>query len=88
MDNSEASHSVRPVLTGSSREVHLVSLNFKVPFSVRQRFKIHAATQGMSMTELLLHLLADCDKEASAGTHARTGDGQAPLHGKDLTNSP
>jgi len=37
----------------------LVCLNFKVPMRVRQQFKICAARNNMSMTELLLKLLAD-----------------------------
>jgi hypothetical protein len=37
--------------------VDLVSLNFKVPFQVRQKFKIRAARHNMTMTELLLRLL-------------------------------
>lgn len=35
----------------------LVCLNFKVPLSVRQQFKICAARRNMTMTDLLLRLL-------------------------------
>ena len=38
----------------------LASLNFKVPLHIRSQFKIYAARRNMSMTEVLLHLLADC----------------------------
>ncbi len=38
----------------------LVCLNFKVPFRVRQQFKICAARSNLTMTELLLHLLTEC----------------------------
>jgi hypothetical protein len=37
----------------------LVCLNFKVPLRVRQQFKICAARNNMTMTELLLQLLDD-----------------------------
>lgn len=37
----------------------LVCLNFKVPLQIRKRFKIHAASQNMTMTDLLLKLLND-----------------------------
>jgi len=39
---------------------HLVCLNFKVPLRVRQNFKIYAARNNVSMTELLLRLFDDC----------------------------
>jgi hypothetical protein len=35
----------------------LVCLNFKVPLSVRQQFKICAARRNTTMTDLLLRLL-------------------------------
>jgi hypothetical protein len=41
-------------------DTSLVCLNFKVPLRVRQQLKIHAARQNMSMTELLLQLVAEC----------------------------
>ncbi len=44
----------------------LVCLNFKVPLSVRQQFKICAARHNMTMTELLLRLLDDCLRSADA----------------------
>jgi hypothetical protein len=37
----------------------LVSLNFKVPLAVRQQFKICAAKHNLTMTELLLQLMAN-----------------------------
>ena len=43
----------------TSSNTYLVCLNFKVPFQVRQQFKIYAARQDMTMTELLLKLLDD-----------------------------
>lgn len=44
----------------------LVCLNFKVPLRVRQQFKICAARDNMTMTELLLRLLDDCLRSADA----------------------
>ncbi len=40
----------------------LVCLNFKVPLRVRQQFKIYAAQNNISMTELLLQLLEPISK--------------------------
>jgi hypothetical protein len=37
----------------------LVCLNFKVPLRIRQQFKIGAARQNMTMTDLLMRLLND-----------------------------
>ena len=37
----------------------LVCLNFKVPLPLRSRFKIYAARQNKTMTEVLLELLED-----------------------------
>jgi hypothetical protein len=37
-----------------------VCLNFKVPLRIRQQFKIYAAQHNMTMTEMLLKLVADC----------------------------
>ncbi len=34
--------------------VHLVSLNFKVPFEFRRHFKTYAAREGCTMNQLLL----------------------------------
>lgn len=37
----------------------LVCLNFKVPLRIRQQFKIGAARQNITMTDLLMRLLND-----------------------------
>lgn len=37
--------------------VHLVALNFRVPFEVRQRMKSEAALHGVSMTQYLMETL-------------------------------
>ena len=44
----------------STAATPLVCLNFKVPLSVRKQFKIYAAHNNMTMTELLMRLLDDC----------------------------
>lgn len=38
----------------------LVCLNFKVPMRFRRRFKIYAAKNNMTMTEVLVHVLNQC----------------------------
>ncbi|MDB6008715.1 MAG: hypothetical protein JWL65_965 [Gammaproteobacteria bacterium] len=53
--SGEADAAGRRLGTGSP----LVCLNFKVPLRVRQQLKIHAARHNMTMTELLLQLVAD-----------------------------
>jgi hypothetical protein len=50
----------RTTVFQSSPGTTLVCLNFKVPLSVRQQFKIYAARNNMTMTELLMRLLDDC----------------------------
>ena len=50
----------RAIVFESSLDTTFVCLNFKVPLSVRQRFKIYAARNNMTMTELLMRLLDDC----------------------------
>ena len=40
----------------SSTCVATVCLNFKVPFPIRQQFKMYAAQRNMTMTELLLQM--------------------------------
>jgi hypothetical protein len=37
----------------------LVCLNFKVPLRIRQRMKLHALRNNVTMTELLLRLLEE-----------------------------
>ena len=49
-----------PLANRASHTTTLVCLNFKVPLQVRQQFKICAARQNMTMTQLLLRLLDDC----------------------------
>jgi hypothetical protein len=53
-----------PILTEGSPSLHtsssLVCLNFKVPLSVRQQFKVYAARHNMTMTDLSLRLLDHC----------------------------
>ena len=36
---------------------HLVALNFRVPFKLRQNMKVAATLRGMTMTELLITAL-------------------------------
>jgi hypothetical protein len=52
--------SSRATVFASSLDTTLVCLNFKVPLSVRKKFKIYAAHNNMTMTELLMRLLDDC----------------------------
>ena len=52
----------------------LVCLNFKVPLRVRQRFKIYAARQNVTMTELLLQALT-----VSARAQVRLEQSSAPV---------
>jgi hypothetical protein len=51
MVSGTSTHSTQRAHTGG---VHLVSLNFKVPFGFRQRLKIIAANRAMTMTELVV----------------------------------
>lgn len=45
-------------LTGSTRKpLHLVALNFRVPFEVRQKLKAYAVQRGTSMTDVLIAAL-------------------------------
>jgi hypothetical protein len=50
----------------SAPDVHLVCLNFKVPFEFRRQFKVYAAERGMTMTGLLSMLF---DEEQSFVKH-------------------
>ena len=49
----------------------LVCLNFKVPLRVRQQLKIHAARHNMTMTELLMQLVADKLSHDDDSAHPR-----------------
>jgi hypothetical protein len=48
-DRRPSAHAMRP----------LVCFNFKVPLRVRRQFKIYAARHNMTMTEMLLKILAE-----------------------------
>jgi hypothetical protein len=65
--SGEADATGYPLRTGSQ----LVCLNFKVPLRVRQQLKIHAARHNMTMTELLLQLVADKLSHDDDNSHPR-----------------
>lgn len=68
-----ASNDVRENSPSAPRCVNdsLVCLNFKVPLLVRQKFKIHAARNHMSMTEMLLQLLNRSLTADASGTASK-----------------
>lgn len=46
------------LLTRSTRkQLHLVALNFRVPFELRQKLKAHAVERAMTMTDVLVAAL-------------------------------
>jgi hypothetical protein len=65
-----------PLLAPSSPRgaTQLACLNFKVPLQIRQQFKICAARQNMTMTELLLRLLDDFLQSATRPDGQRSQD--------------
>jgi hypothetical protein len=47
------------LIRSSEKNTDLVCLNFKVPLHVRKHLKLFATANNMTMTEVLLQLLAD-----------------------------
>jgi hypothetical protein len=43
--------------SSTRKQLHLVALNFRVPFQVRQKVKAYAVERGISMTDVLIAAL-------------------------------
>ena len=57
-DRTERSAVSATALTGNTRkQLHLVALNFRVPFQVRLSIKAYAVQCGVSMTDVLIAAL-------------------------------
>lgn len=49
--------STAPLTRSTRKELHLVALNFRVPFQVRLSIKAYAVQCGVSMTDVLIAAL-------------------------------
>lgn len=48
---------ITSLVKGTREQLHLVALNFRVPFQMRQKLKSYAVLHGMTMTDVLVAAL-------------------------------